>query len=95
MTNIREFLAGNLRGFIIRFLSRELHSLAGGEVGTETKGNNKSTSGGRIPQGVTSGSGANSGSYKFDVAGMASQFKLHENVLREGSGAMQAAQGKY
>lgn len=95
MTNIREFLAGHLRSFIIGFLSRELHSLTRGEVGPKAKGSNQSTTRGRIPQGTSSGSSENPGAYKFGVAGMAAQFKLHENVLGKGSGAMQTAQGKY
>ena len=95
MTKIREFLASHLREFIIRFLSRELHSLAGREMGIEAERNNKSTASGRVSPGAPSGSGENSGAYKFGVAGMAAQFKLHENVLGKGSGAMQTAQGKY
>lgn len=95
MTRIREFLASYLREFIIGFLSRELHSLTGGEMGPKTKRNNQSVTRGRVSQGASTGSGENTGSYKFGVAGMAAQFKLHENVLREGSGAMQTAQGKY
>lgn len=95
MTNIREFLARHLRSFIIRFLSRELHRIAGGEMGIEAKGNNQSTISRRISQRSSAGSGANTGPNKFGVAGMAAQFKLHENVLREGAGTMQTAQGKY
>jgi hypothetical protein len=95
MTNIREFLASHLHRFIIGFLSRELHSLTGSEMGLETKRDNQSAFGGRVPQRSSAGGGENTGSNKFGVAGMAAQFKLHENVLREGSGAMQTAQGKY
>ena len=95
MIKICEFLARNLRGFIIRFLSRELHRIAGGPMGIKTKGNNQSITGGCIPQGVIARGSEDSGAYKFGIDRMASQFKLHENVLREGPRAMQTAQGKY
>jgi hypothetical protein len=95
MTNIREFLASHLHRFIIGFLSRELHSLTGGEMGPKAKRNNQSAASGRVPQRSTAGSGENPRPNKFSVAGMATQFKLHENVLGEGAGAMQTAQGKY
>lgn len=95
MTNIREFLASNLRGFIIRFLSRELHSLAGGEMGPKAKGDNQSATSGRISQGSATGGGEDTRPHKFSIAGVATQFVFHENVPGKSSGTMQATQGQY